>query len=103
MLLWTIANHESGSFDVILSGVVPPATLSHNAEYLGEFVRILQPSGRLYLIEPIVTNGGRWSLLVAIINLCIDVLTVTISTLRLVQKLPVSLRLSGFVGVSEVC
>jgi SAM-dependent methyltransferase len=51
------ANYASSTFDLVLSGVITPSTLLHSAELLEEFVRILKPSGRLHLAEPVSTNG----------------------------------------------
>lgn len=51
------AAHETSSFDVILSGVIPPPCFSHTSELLEEFARILRPSGLLYLVEPVTTGG----------------------------------------------
>ena len=55
---WLVAGHEGSSFDVILSGMISPHTLLHSGELLEEFVRVLKPSGVLYLVEP-VSNGGE--------------------------------------------
>lgn len=77
-----MASHTASSFDLVLSGVIAHSTLLHSAELLEEFVRVLRPSGLLLLAEPVTTNGP-------------------VSRLRLLRKLPATLRLSGFVGVSE--
>lgn len=77
-----IAGHSASSFDAILSGLVPPSSLSHSADLLEELARLLKPSGSLLLIEPVSTNGS-------------------IAGLRPLSKLPSALRLSGFVNISE--
>ncbi len=51
------AEHSASSFDVVLSGVLPPVVLTHSSELLEEFARVLKPLGGLYLAEPVITEG----------------------------------------------
>lgn len=49
--------HRESSFDVVLSGVLPPPTLSHSSDLLAEVARLLRPSGSLWLQEPVSLQG----------------------------------------------
>ncbi|XP_064393693.1 anamorsin homolog [Halichondria panicea] len=80
-----LAGLPSSSFDNVLSGVVPPASLSHSQDLLEEMVRLLKPSGTLLLLEPVSLQD-----------------TGHVSGLRSLHKLSSSLRLAGFVDISEV-
>jgi hypothetical protein len=71
------------SVDVILSGCLPPPSLSHSSSVLAELARLLKPSGSLFLREPVATTGS-------------------IAGLRSVKKLTSALKLAGFVDLSEV-
>lgn len=61
LLISILANHAASSFDVVLTGVMSPATLVHGADLLEEFVRILKPSGVLFLVEPVSTGGENFA------------------------------------------
>ena len=59
------ASHPRSSFDCVLSGVVPPPSLSHTVELLEEIVRILKPSGTLLIREPVTTGStARFEILI---------------------------------------
>lgn len=77
------ATLPESSFDVAISGAMPPACLSHSNEILEELARVLKPNGTLHVCEPVVTRG-------------------IIAGLRSMQKLSSALKLSGFINVSEV-
>jgi hypothetical protein len=54
-------SYTTSSFDVVLSGVIFPQSISHTTELLGEFLRLVKPEGRIILQEVIVptANGTR--------------------------------------------
>ena len=59
-----IAEHPASSFDLVLSGVIPPPVFIHPSDLLEEMARILRPSGMLCLAEPVVAgeeNGKSFS------------------------------------------
>ena len=43
--------------DVVLTGFLPPPTLTHSPPLLAELARLLRPSGLLLLREPVATSG----------------------------------------------
>ena len=52
-----VADLPGSLFDTVLSGVLPPASLSHSEDLLIEMARILRPSGSLLLLEPVSLQG----------------------------------------------
>ena len=50
---------QESSLDVILSGFLPPPSLSHSSSVLAELARLLKPSGALFLLEPVATAGEK--------------------------------------------
>ena len=53
----SLVGHSESSFDTVLSGVLPPATLTHSSDLLAEVARILKPSGTLLMREPVTLQG----------------------------------------------
>lgn len=53
----SLSGHSESSFDVILSGVVFPQTITHDFEYLSNLLKLLKPKGKLILQEIISANG----------------------------------------------
>lgn len=51
--IYFTAAHPESSFDVVLSGVTLSSQLVHSLDLLAEIARILKPSGKLTLTEPI--------------------------------------------------
>ena len=45
------AAHQSSTFDVILSNILEPYSMSHSFELLAEIIRILKPNGMLHATE----------------------------------------------------
>ncbi|XP_031563050.1 anamorsin homolog [Actinia tenebrosa] len=74
-----MASYTASHFDVVLSGVLSETSHIHTMELLTEIARILKPNGRLILQETTGSSNG----------------------LRLPEKIMSSLKLSGFVDVSE--
>ena len=90
--------------DVILSGFLPPPTLTHSPPLLAQLARLLQPSGSLFLREPVTTSGERERDTHSYhhkYNVSLAKGT-TVGNARSPKKLVSSLKLSGFVDVSEV-
>ncbi|CAH1780159.1 unnamed protein product [Owenia fusiformis] len=54
----TMANHSASSFDVILSGIIPPPSVLHTMDILAEIARLLKPSGRLIMDEAMEANSA---------------------------------------------
>ncbi|CAI8032858.1 Anamorsin [Geodia barretti] len=79
--------HEESSVEVVLTGFLPPPSLTHSPPLLGELARLLKPSGLLFLREPITTTTTASG---------------SVEGVRSVKKLTSALKLSGFVDVSEV-
>ncbi|KAK3703965.1 hypothetical protein QZH41_009887 [Actinostola sp. cb2023] len=75
-----MASHGASSFDVVLSGILVGSSHVHTMELLTELARILKPNGKLILREFVGNSGG----------------------VRSPSKVVSSLKLSGFVEVSEV-
>lgn len=61
-----LAEHSASSFDVVLSGALPPPLLVHSSDLLEEFVRVLKPSGEVVLAEPVITGEESESLLLRV-------------------------------------
>ncbi|XP_074645159.1 anamorsin homolog [Tubulanus polymorphus] len=76
-----LSAHKDSSFDVALSGFLHPASVIHDSDVLVEVARILKPSGCFYLREPTTDTDG--------------------DKLRSAEKLASSLKLAGFVNVSN--
>ncbi|XP_055339798.1 anamorsin homolog [Paramacrobiotus metropolitanus] len=49
-----ISNYSSSSFDVVISGVLPPWTFVHDDQILPEILRIVRPEGRFVFQEVVV-------------------------------------------------
>ena len=49
--------HPQSSVDVVLSGFLPPPSLSHSPSLLAEIARVLKPSGTALLREPVTLEG----------------------------------------------
>jgi ubiquinone/menaquinone biosynthesis C-methylase UbiE len=56
--LYFPGSHPSSSFDVVLSGVIFPQSISHTAELLAEFLRLVKPEGRIILQEATTPNAN---------------------------------------------
>lgn len=78
----TQSAHPDSTFDRAVLGALSPVQTIHSDEVLGELVRVLRPNGRLHIKEPSSSaeNG---------------------SSLRTKERLISSLKLSGFVDISE--
>ncbi|XP_064640772.1 anamorsin homolog [Lineus longissimus] len=74
-----LSSHSGSSFDVIQSGVLPPACVVHTDEVLAELIRILKPDGEL-LVREAVGIGEK---------------------IQTADKLMRVLKLSGFVDISS--
>lgn len=74
-----LSSHPQASFDTVLSGTVWPSALIHGLDLLEEVGRILKPNGKLFLLEPTGSTGG----------------------LRPLEKVVSSLKLAGFISISE--
>jgi len=73
-----VAEHPASSFDLVLSGLVPPPVFLHPSDLLEEVARILKPSGSVCLAEPVVaaeenskyiwelTRGGKCVLKISV-------------------------------------
>nr|QZX63213.1 anamorsin [Halisarca dujardinii] len=77
-----IASHGDNSFDLVVSGVEVVPCYRHTSEELEEFARVLKPSGKLMLAEPVAKDGH------------------VVEGLRPSSKLLSSLKLSGLVNCS---
>ncbi|XP_021916554.1 anamorsin homolog isoform X1 [Zootermopsis nevadensis] len=77
-----MGSHPTSSFDVVLSGVIFPQSISHTTELLGEFLRLVKQGGRIILQEATVrnTNGTH---------------------LRTVEKLQSDLKITGLINIQE--
>ena len=49
---------EESSVEVVLSGFLPPPTLTHSPPLLAVFAKLLRPSGALFLREPVTTTAS---------------------------------------------
>nr|CAG4644367.1 EOG090X0FGQ [Lepidurus arcticus] len=57
-----LSDHPASSFDVVVSGAIPPYSLVHNPELLAEILRICKPNGKLVMRQLVhdsskLTNG----------------------------------------------
>ncbi|KAK3085387.1 hypothetical protein FSP39_002595 [Pinctada imbricata] len=77
-----MSSHTGSTFDVAISGVIPPSTCLHSTEVLGEICRVLKPNGTVILSEPVN-------------------LSETGNTLKTSQKLLSVVKVSGFVDTKE--
>ena len=50
-IFFILAAHPDSSFDVVLSNILEPFSISHTFELLAEIIRILKPNGVLYATE----------------------------------------------------
>jgi hypothetical protein len=48
--------HEESSVEVVLTGFLPPPSLTHSPPLLAELAQLLKPSGLLFLREPVTTT-----------------------------------------------
>lgn len=78
----TMGSHPSSSFDVVLSGVIFPQSISHTVELLAEFLRLVKPEGRIILQEATVLNPNG-------------------TQLKTVEKLQSLLKISGLTNIQE--
>lgn len=79
--LYISASHGDSTFDSAISGLIQPSTTLHTTEILGEICRILKPDGSLYICEPTSASSDK---------------------LKTKDKLCSSLKLSGFINLTEV-
>lgn len=75
-----LSSHSESSFDTIYSGLTFPSTFAHNLDILAEIARILKPNGSFTLREP----------------------TGNANNLATKEKLVSTLKLSGFVNITQV-
>jgi ubiquinone/menaquinone biosynthesis C-methylase UbiE len=80
--LYFAGSHPSSSFDVVLSGVIFPQSISHTVELLAEFLRLVKPEGRIILQEATVLNPNG-------------------TQLKTVEKLQSLLKISGLTNIQE--
>jgi len=50
-IFFILAAHPDSSFDVVLSNILEPFSISHTFELLAEIIKILKPNGVLYATE----------------------------------------------------
>jgi hypothetical protein len=82
MTVYFPACHPTSSFDVVLSGVIFPQSISHTTELLGEFLRVVKPEGRIILQEATVPNANG-------------------TQLKTVEKLQSVLKVTGLTNIQE--
>ncbi|KAL0270820.1 UNVERIFIED_CONTAM: hypothetical protein PYX00_008107 [Menopon gallinae] len=58
-----LGNYPTSSFDVILSGVTSPQTITHDFDYLSKLLRLLKPQGKLVLQEAVTGDESKLSAL----------------------------------------
>jgi hypothetical protein len=74
--------HPTSSFDVVLSGVIFPQSISHTTELLGEILRVVKPEGRIILQEATVPDANG-------------------THLKTVEKLQSLLKITGLTNIQE--
>jgi ubiquinone/menaquinone biosynthesis C-methylase UbiE len=79
-IVYFAGSHPTSSFDVVLSGVIYPQSITHTTELLGEFLRLVKPEGRIILQEVTVPNANG-------------------TNLKTVEKLQSVLRISGLTNI----
>jgi len=78
----TMGSHPTSSFDVVLSGVIFPQSISHSIELLAEYLRLVKPEGRIILQEATVLNPNG-------------------TQLKTVEKLQSVMKISGLTNIQE--
>jgi len=76
-------SHPTSSFDVVLSGVIFPQSISHGIELLAEYLRLVKPKGRIILQEATVLNPIG-------------------TQLKTVEKLQSVMKISGLTNIQEL-
>eukprot|EP00118_Oscarella_pearsei_P003556 m.14791 g.14791 ORF g.14791 m.14791 type:complete len:320 (+) comp25980_c0_seq4:19-978(+) len=79
-----LAGYNESKFDLVISSTLPPSCFIHTTPMLAEYVRLLQPNGRLILREPTCCLGD-------------------VTNMRSPEKLATALKINGFTNISEVC
>jgi len=75
-------SHSTSSFDVVLSGVIFPQSISHGIELLAEYLRLVKPEGRIILQEATVLNPNG-------------------TQMKTVEKLQSVMKISGLTNIQE--
>jgi hypothetical protein len=79
----SMGSHPTSSFDVVLSGVIFPQSISHGIELLAEYLRLVKPKGRIILQEATVLNPIG-------------------TQLKTVEKLQSVMKISGLTNIQEL-